>query len=102
MRHVALENVATGYDVLSYDEEGNEKYTEVKSSRARYVRFELTANELDAAETYSGAYWIYRVFNVEDNPEALEIENPAARIKEGQLVLQPVSFMVSIGEDFRQ
>jgi hypothetical protein len=52
IKHISKENDFAGYDILSYDEFGNEIYIEVKSTRAKrgQANFYLTANELKRAK----------------------------------------------------
>ena len=57
-----------GYDILSYDVDGNEIFIEVKTtSRDKYAGFIITANELDVAREYRTKYWIYRIFEFDPN-----------------------------------
>jgi hypothetical protein len=52
-----------GFDILSYDVLGNEKYIEVKTSTGNYTsNFFLTKNELDTINKL-GNYFIYRVYD---------------------------------------
>jgi hypothetical protein len=63
VKHVASENDNAGYDVLSFDLSGKEKYIEVKTTHSGYESlFFLSVNE---AETMSSLpnYYIYRVYN---------------------------------------
>ncbi|MFV0387271.1 MAG: DUF3883 domain-containing protein [Pyrinomonadaceae bacterium] len=98
---VCRENVAAGYDILSFTDEGNEKFIEVKTTVQQHNRFELTANELSMAENMGEDYWIYRVTKIEtDNPQILKIQNPKKLLMENKLVLKPTSFLVTLGENF--
>ncbi len=101
VRQVSIENVAAGYDILSFDNQGNEKYIEVKASKSTYVGFDLTINELNVARKLGTAYWIYRITNVEGSmPKITQIQDPAALIKNGDLLTRPASFSVSLGETY--
>lgn len=52
-----------GYDILSYDEDGNEKYIEVKTTcGAKDTTFFITANELERSKLNSENYYLYRVY----------------------------------------
>jgi len=52
-----------GYDILSYDERGNKKYIEVKTTRyEENTLFYISASELAAAKKYGQQYYLYRVF----------------------------------------
>ena len=56
-----------GYDVLSFDEFGLEKYIEVKTTTIDNDQrpFDISANEVNTSNQYGDQYWIYRVYNVE-------------------------------------
>lgn len=100
VRRVSLENVAAGFDILSYYSDGEKKYIEVKTSKSRYADFEITINELRTASKHGEAYWIYRVKGVETNKvELTKLKNPVKLIEEKKLLLQPTKFRVSLGEE---
>lgn len=101
VRRVSLENVAAGFDILSFDEMGNEKYIEVKASKSYRSAFELTANELKTAEHHRNSYWIYHITDIEsDSPKVVEIQNPAALIENKLLLLKPTSYLVYVNESY--
>lgn len=56
-----------GYDVLSYDEFGLEKYIEVKTTTIDNDKrpFDISSNEVETSIQHGNQYWIYRVYNVE-------------------------------------
>ena len=57
-----------GYDVLSFDIEGKEKFIEVKTTRSSCKQeFFVTANELEFSKQNAKSYWLYRVYDF--NPE---------------------------------
>ncbi len=59
-----------GYDILSYFEDGQEKYIEVKSSnRANNNSFYISQNELEFMKNYKYNSVIYRIFNINENEE---------------------------------
>jgi uncharacterized protein (UPF0335 family) len=63
VKWVAKEADGFGYDVLSYDLDGNEKYIEVKATLlGKNHPFEITANEVMTSERLEKNYWIYRVY----------------------------------------
>ena len=67
-----------GYDVLSYEENGKEKYIEVKSTKAqnRRVTFYITQNELDKAKKIQN-YYLYIVIGVgSKNPKIFKYFKP--------------------------
>ncbi len=100
VRMICRDNIAAGYDILSFSTDGKEKYIEVKTTTQNHFRFELTINELSKAETLEN-YWIYRVTKIQtDNPEIMMIENPAKLAEEGRLLLKPTSFLVTLSENY--
>ena len=53
-----------GYDILSYDQEGNEMYIEVKTTEGKEkTSFYITANELMKSEEVKEQYFLYRVYD---------------------------------------
>ena len=53
-----------GYDVESYDQDGNKKYIEVKTTcGGERTPFILTINELEFSRTHSEKYSLYRVYD---------------------------------------
>jgi len=69
-----------GYDVQSYEEDGRERYIEVKSTGTRKaaVQFFLTANEYHAAKTLPN-YYLYIVDGINKPPPRITvIGNPFA------------------------
>lgn len=58
-----------GYDILSYDVDGAEKYIEVKTTTLKDINagFIITANELRVAQKNRTKYWIYRIFEFDPN-----------------------------------
>ena len=63
--HVAKEiGDGLGYDVLSYDENGDEIYIEVKTTRGNVnTPYFLTSNELERSVVKKDKYRLYRVFD---------------------------------------
>ncbi len=53
-----------GYDVLSFDEAGNELFIEVKTTRqAREYPFMVSANEVSFSDEFAEQFSLYRVFD---------------------------------------
>jgi len=69
VKWVAQEADGYGYDVLSFDEDGLEKYIEVKTTTIANDKhpFDISANEVKTSETFKDQYWIYRIYNLEGN-----------------------------------
>jgi hypothetical protein len=57
-----------GYDVLSFDELGTEKYIEVKTTTgSKETPFVVTMNEVAFSQEYASRYYLYRLFDFEQN-----------------------------------
>ena len=73
------EDVSTqnlGYDILSTDSAGRERYIEVKA-RSVSGGVTLTRNEWVTAEQLASDYFLYVILNARTEPELYIIENPA-------------------------
>lgn len=65
---------AAGYDVLSYDENGKDRFIEVKTTKyGKCTPFFVTKNELEFSREYSSQYCLYRLFRFRfhSNPESI-------------------------------
>ena len=67
-----------GFDILSTDSAGGERYIEVKA-RSESAEVNLTQNEWDTARQWKSHYFLYVILNAETQPELYIIENPAER-----------------------
>lgn len=94
VRHVAKENDRLGYDILSFDLDGNEKYIEVKTTKNdREEPFYITPNELECSQKNIGNYYIYRVYNCRGKLDEVEFYIIEGNLKE-ILKLTPISYLV--------
>jgi hypothetical protein len=67
VKWVAQEADGYGYDVLSFDESGNEKFIEVKgTSLMKTAPFQISKNEIDTSIKKGDQYWLYRVFYIDE------------------------------------
>lgn len=78
---VSLIDVSAGFDILSYDRYGNEKYIEVKSCDVNY-KFYISRNELSIAKQYKEKYWLYLYNRLNNTID--EIFNPYEAIFSGK------------------
>lgn len=59
-----------GFDILSFEEDGTDRYIEAKTTRyGKSIPFFITPNELAFSERKSRHYQLYRVFNYRQSPE---------------------------------
>lgn len=70
---------SAGYDIQSFDEKGNKKYIEVKSTIrnvSRFVPFHFTATQYYKAGKLNN-YYVYVVFEINTkHPKIMPVENP--------------------------
>lgn len=59
-----------GYDILSFEESGEERLIEVKTTTfGPYTPLFVTRNEVDVSEERADEYYIYRLFDFRDDPK---------------------------------
>lgn len=94
VKQISINDDSAGYDILSFDENGNEKLIEVKSTilpKKNNFSFYISSNEKNIAEK-SNNYYIYLVFEVNKlNPKIIKLQNP---FSSGLLYLQPTQYIV--------
>jgi hypothetical protein len=96
VRHVAIEEGdGAGYDILSFETTGEEKYIEVKTTIGDATTdFFATAKEVKFSEEKKDSYYIYRVFSYNE-----EKKSGKFWIHKGsftQFLLTPTNYRVSI------
>jgi hypothetical protein len=80
----------TGYDIRSYEENGTDRFIEVKTTRfSRYTPFYVTPNELRVSQNCADKYNLYRVFQFKSKPQ-LFISSGSI---EKQFCLQPSQYI---------
>lgn len=87
-----------GWDITSFDEEGNEIYIEVKATQTDSVYgFIISANEWAKANDseYADRYRIYRVLKaLTKEPEVIVIKNIRSLISGNELVANPLAYKI--------
>jgi len=84
-------NDREGYDILSFDEEGNERWIEVKTTNQHIgTPFFITRHELEVSNENPEQYWIYRLFDFPDSPKLYRLQPPF----EDTMTLEPISWRV--------
>ncbi|WP_347174261.1 DUF3883 domain-containing protein [Polaribacter uvawellassae] len=66
VKRVSDTNVANGYDIISYQPNGEEKFIEVKTTVTSKFEFDISANELKQAENLSENYYLYFIRNFDN------------------------------------
>ena len=83
-----------GYDVRSFNDDGTERLIEVKTTRSgKSEPFFLSENERAFAELNPESFWIYRVFNF-DNETAIGNLFTVRGDVESNFSLEPINYRV--------
>lgn len=97
VRRVSLESDDYGFDILSFDEYGNERYLEVKTTKVSRQDFSfiLTQNEFEHAKELGRQYCIVIVFDILSHPRIWYMGNPF--IEEPYKVrIKPIQYRVDV------
>lgn len=97
VERVSLKSDAIGYDILSFETDGTERYIEVKATTSKVgnANFFLTINELNTAKKHIN-YYVYIVYDItSDNPKIWPIKNPFSP-EDKKIVLKPIKYRVTI------
>jgi hypothetical protein len=72
-----------GYDILSFDAQGQQRYIEVKTTAlGEQTPFYITSAELDFARRHADRYALYRVYDVLGQPRFYALEGDISRVLE--------------------
>lgn len=76
IEHVAqTRGDSAGFDILSFNEQGNKKFIEVKTTQlGKNSPFYYTRNELGLSREKSDKYSLYRVFNFRKKPQFYQLQ----------------------------
>ncbi|WP_432737436.1 DUF3883 domain-containing protein [Maridesulfovibrio sp. FT414] len=97
VEHVASEDDSAGYDIKSFEEDGAERYIEVKATRADNLSrgFYLSRNELRVSIEKSN-YYVYIVFKADTGtPDIYSIDKPDFE-NQAEYSLEPQTYNVKI------
>lgn len=84
-----------GFDVLSFDTEGHEKFIEVKTTAfAKETPFFASSGEVTFAKQNADRYSLYRVFEFKKRPRFFALPGSIAE----QCSLEPITFRCSLRE----
>ena len=86
-----------GYDIQSFDEQGNQIFIEVKSTKGKNKNyFEISENEISAAKKYGSAYFIYQVTNALTDPKISTVISNLHDYGEKDMVkIEPILYKVT-------
>lgn len=95
IRHVAeLEGDGAGYDILSFEPDGREKYVEVKTTVSGPVApFHVTRNEIEASRALHEKFVLTRVFNFRTHARLFELRGCIA----DRVRLEPYIYIARAG-----
>ncbi|MGM0109886.1 DUF3883 domain-containing protein [Enterococcus sp. DIV0187] len=93
---VSEKNYSAGFDIKSFNENGSERYIEVKSTVTNNLSFNLSINEFLAGKYYKENYWVYFVCLENENIEIRTINNPFSEENLKKLDIQPINFQVNM------
>jgi hypothetical protein len=82
-----------GYDIRSYEEDGSERWIEVKTTRGgNTTPFYLTRNENEVAKERPDAFRLYRLYDFSKTPRLFTLIPPLDAL----LALEPMTFRASL------
>jgi len=88
-----------GWDITSYDKDGNEIYIEVKSTRGKELNsIGITRNEWDAAKKKGDKYYIYLVNNALNEKVKIfeKIKNPAKLVEKKEIDISTLTYELKL------
>jgi hypothetical protein len=97
VKQVSKEDDSLGYDILSYELDGSEKYIEVKSTKSKVgtANFLISDNQIRKSKSKDN-FFIYVVFESnQKNPKIWRIKSPFNE-PENRVKVTPVSYRVVI------
>lgn len=79
-----------GYDVLSFEPDGRERFIEVKTTAfGKLTPFFISRNEVEFSKAFDKQYRLYRLFEFRRAPRMFELEGPVDR----RCWLDPVNYV---------
>jgi hypothetical protein len=93
---ISQESVSEGYDILSYELDGEQKWIEVKSTSGLSRTFEMSDYEWRTCCAAGERYYIYRVTNVRTAPSIERVRNPSRLERDGQVARSALGWKVTL------
>lgn len=85
---------AAGYDIHSFENDGSERFIEVKTTRhGKHSPFFITQNELQFSREQASTYHLYRLFRFRHHPRLYTLQG----VLEAHCSLQPTVYMARPG-----
>jgi hypothetical protein len=94
IEHVAVtEGPQAGFDILSYETSGQERYIEVKTTcYGKYTPFFVTRSEVEMSRKIRDRYFLYRAFDFHRQPKLFIRQGPL----EGSFRLDPYQYVARV------
>ncbi len=96
VRWVSQESVCEGYDILSYEISGNEKWIEVKATSGKGHVVDMSDYEWQTACRAGEKYYIYRVTSVRTKPKVQIFRNPRELEAQGRITKSPGGWQIRL------
>ena len=92
IEHRAENDDSAGYDILSFDVDGRERYIEVKTTAyARETPFYVSKGEVEFSSSNEDSFHLYRLFDFRRQPKLFELGGALDKY----CILDPVSYRAS-------
>jgi hypothetical protein len=96
VRWISQESICEGYDILSYEVTGEEKWIEVKATAGNSRVFEMSDFEWRKCVMAGKKYWIYRITLVRTSPSIERIRNPKGLEAQGLITKSASGWRVTL------
>ena len=93
---ISQESVCEGYDILSYELTGDEKWIEVKATTRNQQVSEMSNHEWNICCMAGQKYYIYRVSFVRRSPAIEQFKNPKNLEDQGRISKTPTGWLVTL------
>lgn len=98
VRWISQESIAEGFDILSYEPDGAERFIEVKATVRSLAVFQITRREWDMAASHRSRYFIARVTDTRGEANIAYLQDPIALEAAGTLTRVASGWQVTINE----
>lgn len=96
VEHVALSDSAAGYDILSFELDGSEKFIEVKTTTGpASTSFYISENEVNVSRQLQELYWLYRVHSYSREGNSGSFFSLQGEV-EGNFTLLPTQYKATV------
>jgi hypothetical protein len=96
VKWVSQESTCEGYDILSFEVNGEKRFIEVKATSGNGRVFDMSDNEWRCAKAKGKTYFIYRVSEVRTRPVVKLYQNPAELEAKGLLHKAPSGWWIKL------